>query len=253
MPSNQKVEALVPLQEVDLSVHDLTAEIEALPVQLGDAHDKVAHAQANLDEIKEEIKHLKLEAAKRELTVKECDVRITKLQTQANQAKKNDEYQALLKEASSVKAEKARIEEGLLDILYLVDEKGKLFSLRQEDLKEAEGSLSKEESRISSETGALQSKLNEVTSKRSEIASGVERDVIDLYERILNVKEDGLAISNVSQYRVIEASGKILQWQCEGCSVEVTSQDVNLLLMGKEVLTCRTCSRILVVRVEEDN
>ncbi len=252
MASNQKVEGLVPLQEIDLSVYHLSARIEELPVQLHDAHEKVSRAKSNLEEIKAEIMSLKLEAGKRELTVKECDERITKLQTQANQAKKNDEYQGLLKEASAVKAERSRIEEGLLDILYQVDEKGKLDSLRKEDLEEAETVLKKEESRISSETGDLEKKLEEVTAKRDALASGVDPDVKNLYERVLQAKEDGLAIATVSKYRVIEASGKYIQWQCEGCSVEVTSQDVNLLLMGKEVITCRTCSRILLVKVEED-
>ncbi len=250
MPSNQKVEALVPLQEIDLSVYNLTAQIGELPVQLEDAREKVARAQANLDEVGEEIKRLKLEAAKRELSVKECDDRIAKLQTQANQAKKNDEYQALLKEASSVKAEKSRIEEGLLDILYEVDEKGKLNSLREEDSKEATGLLKKEEIRISSETGDLEKKLLDVRAEREQLSSSVDQDVMHLYDRILKAKADGLAIATVSKYRVIEASGKTIQWQCEGCSVEVTSQDVNLLLMGKDVITCRTCSRILLVKLE---
>src|SRR6267142_1236494 len=72
------------------------------------------------------------------LTVQEFDVKMEKIQTQAMTARKNEEYQAFQKEISGLKADKSRVEDGLLDLMMQSEEKGKLEKLRQEEVKQAE-------------------------------------------------------------------------------------------------------------------
>lgn len=251
MPTIRKIDALLPLQEIDLAIHRLKVQRDGLPRQLAGVEEKVARAKSNLEAISAEIKALRLEAGKRELNVKEFDEKINKFSLQANLAKKNDEYQAILKEISGQKAEKGRVEEGLLDILYQVDEKAKLEKLRHEEVKKAEEEYAREKKKVDAEMGHLDRQIGEVCSKRSGLTVGVDREILSMYDRILVAKDDGLAIASVGKYDVIEDEGKATYWQCEGCNVGITSQDLNQLLMGKDVLCCRNCSRLLYARPPE--
>jgi predicted nucleic acid-binding Zn-ribbon protein len=163
-------------------------------------------------------------------------------------AKKNDEYQAFQKEISGLKADKSRVEDGLLDLMMQVDEKAKLEKLRQEELKAAEAENAQDRKRLESEIAGLDRSIEEVLSKRAGLTAAVDREMLRFYERVLDAKDDGLALAAVGKYETIEDEGKVVYWQCEGCSCGLNMQDVNLLIQGREIQFCRNCSRILYMK-----
>jgi predicted nucleic acid-binding Zn-ribbon protein len=248
MPPARKIDALIPLQELDLQIHRLKVQQAEKPRQLASTEEKCARAKATLEALQGEIKALKLEGAKRELSVKEFDEKVNKLQTQSMTAKKNDEYQAFQKEISGLKAEKARVEDGLLDIYLQVEEKGKLEKVRQEELKQAESEHGANKKKVDGEVAALNRDVEEQLAKRAGLLSGVEKEMLRVYQRVLDAKEDGLALSPAVKYETIEDEGKVTYWQCEGCGIGLNMQDVNLLMMGRDVQFCRNCSRILYLK-----
>jgi predicted nucleic acid-binding Zn-ribbon protein len=244
----KKTDSLIPLQELDLQIHGLKVQAAEKPRQLAAVEEKLAHAKKNLEAIQGEIKALKLEGSKRELSVKEFDEKVSKIQTQSMTARKNDEYQAFQKEISGLKADKARVEDGLLDIYMQVDEKTKLERLRQEELKQAEAAYAAEKKRIEGEIAEVHREIEGVLSKRKELTAGVEKETLRVYDRVLAAKDDGIALAVAAKYETIEDEGKVTYWQCEGCGVGLNMQDVNLLLMGKEIQFCRNCSRVLYIK-----
>lgn len=246
----RKTDALIPLQDLDLRIHQLKVQHTEKPRQLASFEGKVTHSQENVDTIHEEIKGLKLEGSKRELTVKEHDDKIAKIQTHSMTAKKNDEYQAFQKEISGIKAERSRIEDGLLDIYMQVDEKTKLENLRREELAQAQSDHADARKRIEGEMSQLDRDIEEELSKRAQLTGGVDKEVLSLYERVLRAKDDGIALALTGKYDTIDDGGKSTYWQCEGCSVGLNMQDLNLLLLGKEIHVCRNCSRILYLKAE---
>ena len=246
----RKTDGLIPLQDLDLLIHRLKVQAAEKPRQIASVEEKLTHARQNLEAIQAEIKALKLEGAKRELNVKEFDDKITKITAQSMTAKKNDEYQAFQKEISGFKADKSRVEDGLLDIMMQVEEKVKLEKLRQEELKQAEGAWAQEKKRIEAEIETVHREIEGVLSRRKELMDAVDKEILRVYERVLIAKDDGVALGVVVKYVVIEDEGKVTYWQCEGCGVGLNMQDVNLLMMGKEIQFCRTCSRIMYLKPE---
>jgi predicted nucleic acid-binding Zn-ribbon protein len=246
----RKTDPLIPLQDLDLQIHKLKVQRAEKPRQLASAEKKVAHAKDNLSAVQAEIKALKLEAAKRELTVKEHDAKAEKLQMQSMTAKKNDEYQAFQKEISGVKADKLRVEDGLLDLMMQSEEKGKLEKLRQEELKTAEDEHAVAKKKLEAEMVVDDRDIRAQLAKRNAIATTTEKEIIRVYERVLAAKDDGIGLAGVSKYEVIEDEGKVVYWQCEPCGVGLNMQDVNLLMMGREIQLCRNCSRIMYLRTE---
>jgi len=244
----RKADALIPLQELDHQIHKLKVQRSEKPRQLASAEKKVAHAKDNLSAVQGEIKALKLESSKRELSVKEFDTKVEKFQTQSMTAKKNDEYQAFQKEISGIKADKSRVEDGLLDLMMQVEEKAKLEKLRQEELKTAEDEYGVAKKKLEAEMAVDDRDIEAQLAKRASIASALEKEILRVYERVLVAKDDGVALAPVSKYETIEDVGKVVYWQCESCGVGLNMQDVNLLMMGRDLQFCRNCSRVMYLK-----
>jgi len=241
----RKIDALLPLQEIDLVIHRLRVIRAEKPRDLAGQEQKLSRAKENVEAMKAEIKGLKLEVQKREHLVKEFDEKIAKLTAQSMGAKKNDEYQVFLKEISGVKADKARVEDGLLDLMFQLDEMAKLEKVREGEVAGAEAEYGVAKTKVDAEMAAVDRELAGLEDRRRGAQTGIDRDLITPYERILRVKDDGLAVVPVVIYDVIEDEGLRKYWGCGGCSVEVTPQMVNELKKGREVVSCRSCSRLL--------
>jgi predicted nucleic acid-binding Zn-ribbon protein len=248
MAATRKAEPLLPLQEIDLQVHRLQIQRDEKPRMLAGADEKLKRAKDNLAAVQAEIKALKLESSKRELSVKELDGKVEKLQAQSMTAKKNDEYQAFQKEISGVKADKSRIEDGLLDLMMQSEEKGRLEKIRQEEIKAAEAAYAAEKKSCDAECGVLDREIDALKARRAELMAAADKELVRIYERVLAAKRDGLALAAVSKYEAVEEEGKVVYWQCEGCGAGLNMQDVNLLLMAKDVQFCRSCSRIMYIK-----
>jgi len=244
----RKADALIPLQDLDLQIHKLKVQRAEKPRQLASAEKKVAHAKDNLGAVQAEIKAIKLESSKRELTVKEFDGKIEKLSVQSMSAKKNEEYQAFQKEISGMKADKSRVEDGLLDLMMQSEEKAKLEKLRQEEVKTAEDEYGVAKKKLEAEMAVDDREIEGLLGKRAGIVSSTDKEIIRVYERVLAAKDDGVALAGVSKYETIEDEGKVVYWQCEACGVGLNMQDVNLLMMGRDLQFCRNCSRVMYLR-----
>ena len=242
------VEPLIPLQELDLEIHELRADCEAKPGELASSDEKRAYARGNLETLQAEIKALKLEGSKREKDIAGFDEKIQKLTAQSNQAKKNAEYHTLLKEISGNKADRGRVEDGLLDIYMQIDEKVKLEKIRAEDVEVAEKDFGEAKKRTGEEIADLGRRLEELLNRRKADTGSIDAELLKLYDRILGAKRDGLALASVEAHEVLGESGKESFHSCQGCNIDLMPQEVNQLLLGREVVFCRSCSRILYIR-----
>mgnify|MGYP001586213778 CR=1 FL=1 len=244
-PRMPRVDSLIPLQALDAELHRLKGVRDEKPCQLAVVEERVNHAKSVYDAIRAEIKAIKLDAAKREFSVKEFDDRIVKVTTQMNMARKNDEYQALQKEISGQRADKARVEEGLLDLMYQVEEKTKLEKVRDGEVKAVEAEYATAKKKVDAEIVEADKAIAEVEGRRREAAAAIEKDLIVLYERILKAKDDGVALAPVEINVISEDEGMITYYNCGGCSGGVTKQDANELKKGRDLIKCRACSRML--------
>jgi hypothetical protein len=244
-PAMPRVDALLPVQTLDIELHRLRTLRDEKPRQLAEVEEKVNRAKAVIEALRAEIKAIKLEAAKRELSMKEFEDRIGKITTQMNMARKNDEFQAYQKEISGQRADKSRVEEGLLDLMYQVEEKSKLEKVRDGEVKAAEGEYAVAKQKVDAEIVEVSKQVAEVEGKRREAASVIEKELLLMYERILKAKDDGVALAPLETNVVVEDEGSITYYNCGGCSEGVTKQSANELKKGRDIQKCVACSRML--------
>lgn len=105
----------------------------------------------------------------------------------------------------------------------LLDGQEKKFSVRTDELKAAYDEVS----------GEIDRKLAEQDKKREEIVAGIEEDTYRLYER-LRKEKGGVAVALVKN------------GVCQGCGVEISTEEEDLMFKEERLWRCEHCKRILL-------
>jgi len=259
------VRALLPLQDVDFEIHSIKRQMEIKPKDLAQTEAQVTYHKKLVDSAKNDIKNLKLEAMKFETEVKGKDDQIKKLEGDSLKAKKNEEYLLIQKQISGIRADKQVIEDRWLEFDFKIEHASKKAKVAEDEFKQAEAKLAEEKSKVAKEMSILEGRLKDETEKRKGLIKDIDKELLGKYERILNSRStDGRALAKVVKHVDMtdrkpepkrkkkgdpepEQGFEAFRYSCEGCQSEITFQDVNLLLSGREVLMCRNCSRLLYV------
>jgi predicted nucleic acid-binding Zn-ribbon protein len=230
---------LVALQDLDARLHALHRRRDGIPRALADSQARVAAAQADLDAYRGRQRASRVDVDRREVDLKALEARIEKLEAQLNQCKTNKEYALLKKEIDGHRAEKGVLDDEILQMMLGLEEKdheGKAIAATQ---KETGDALAAATSRAETEIAEVDRQIAALDAERAVAAAKVDADLLRTYERILNGKADHLAVVPV------EISGD--SGVCQGCYMDITSHEINLLLVGRDVRSCKNCSRILYV------
>jgi predicted nucleic acid-binding Zn-ribbon protein len=233
------LEKLIRLQQVDSEIARLRAEVAALPKRVAAIEAKLADAKARVESAKNAIKNDELARRKFEGEIQTQQQKISKYRDQSLSVKTNEEYRALMKEVEYAEQAIRKFEDQILETM--VDADSKLA-----DQKKAEGELNAETAEIEKEkeharavTAEDEKKLAEDNAERDTLRSGVDADVIRIYDRVSKLRGSAIA----------EAKNQM----CSACRVMLRPQVYQDILNGTKVVTCDSCQRILyyIAPVEE--
>mgnify|MGYP003322498954 FL=1 len=127
----------------------------------------------------------------------------------------------------------------VLELLTVLDNlQGKKADVER-DLADMEKSYQRKESEVLGLVKELEEKVGGLKQERGQLAEEFTRDLLDLYERI-NSKVDSDCIVAAE-----ESADEAGVYFCQGCYMTVTKQELNQLALAQDLLTCRSCSRLL--------
>jgi predicted nucleic acid-binding Zn-ribbon protein len=211
--------------------HELREQIERLPRQQKAQQAKVARQEEIYREAQDAIKHLKVEAHTKEVTLKTTHGQIAKFQKQLNEAGSKKEYDALQHEISDAKATLQRLEEEILTGMAVSEEKTAQLPELDKAVKQAKEEYAKFEAGMQERLTNLQTQEAETQAQLREKEAAIPDNVRGHYERIVaNMGHDGLTA----------VAGRT----CAACYTEITAQQYNELQQELYVL-CKSCGRIL--------
>ncbi|MBI1984361.1 MAG: hypothetical protein HYS61_09200 [Acidobacteria bacterium] len=226
------LEKVIELQEVDLKIGELGAQIETLPHQIQTLEfqlNEFIHAhedrKARLSQNQKERRNLEGE-------IQIVQARIVKHKDQLYQVKTNEQYRAMLKEIEGEEANIHRIEDQLLEKMLEAEE-------LENNIREAAARLESEKGRVAKEVADLRAlrqadvdDRDRLLARRQELEGAVSESVRDIYERVRKMRR-GVALAEVRD------------GSCTGCNVRLRPQVYNEVRANESLLTCETCSRIL--------
>lgn len=228
---------LLQLQQLDTEIDKLEAKKENLPEKSN--HEKsLAELGDTQRELAKKIKEQESEDKKQDKLEGEVERISFKVKTEedklySGKIQNPKELMSIQEEIKMLQRERDELETGYLKELDVVEqlerdvkllnEQEKRFSARTDELKAAYDEILSE----------IDSKLAELSKKREEIAEGVEKSTYELYEK-LRKEKGGLAVALVKE------------GVCQGCGVEISTEEEDLMFKEERIWRCEHCKRILV-------
>jgi predicted nucleic acid-binding Zn-ribbon protein len=230
----EQLKALLALAEIDNEINSLREIKEARPKQLEPFRVQAQGGAEKVQRVTEELRRLKMASDQAEREIREKEEKITKCQVQLNSAKTNEEYQVLQEQKGKLREEVSQKEEEGLEILSKTEQLAEELKRAEEEHRETRKELDAAEEETAGEIAQIDERLAALNRTRTEAAQGVEQKYLAQYDRILERHHDRA---------VVAVEGGV----CQGCYMSVTPQMINTLMLGREIVLCKSCQRILYV------
>ncbi len=229
-----QLDKLIELQKIDAQIHALRLEKDIKPQEikmLEASFEEKKQALSDLEkeslEIQKRKKEIELELAAKEESIK-------KLQAQLYSLKTNKEYQAMLTQIGDAKADVSVIEDKILGCLDQSDQLRVRVEEEKKKLQLEENEFKAKKKSVEDRVKQIDENLAQLDSSRKQASEGIDKKMLEQYQRILENK-DGLAIVSV------------VNNSCGGCNMFVPPQVINLIKMYENIITCEMCNRILYI------
>ncbi len=223
---------LLELQKIDADLHFLRELRVRRPQEVQKERDKLQRSEQAVASIESDIKQLRMTCDRAELDIKQKQGEIEKLQIALNTAKTNQEYQVLRDQIERHGKELGEIEEQVLERFNSIDALGEEKTAARDEVERARKELAAREEEMRGIVAEVDEKIAALDKQRAEKVAEIPGDALETYERVLARYED-------SALALVESR------ICQGCYMSVTSQAINELMVGEELIQCKNCLRIL--------
>ncbi len=247
--TSEKILLLRKIQDVDRRILGLRRIQEAEPKRLKEADDLVAAEEARLKTLGDSHGQYQRDIGRKELDVKSRQEKIERLKGQLLKAATNKEYQALMNEISLEEVEKGRVEDQILEMMMGIED----FSREEKSLKDDMAVAKVKAAEIRKEVEAGLSEMQEreavLLAERKEVAAKIDGETLRRYEGLFRSRRGEAMVQAIYQPG---SGGEEARYVCQGCFMPLTHQMVNLLLLGQEIVACKSCGRLLYVEQPKD-
>ena len=235
----EKIVALYELQKIDSQIDEINKIKGELPLEVQDLEDEIEGLNTRISNIEAEVEEINSLSKQRSREKDQAQMLIAKYKEQQNNVRNNREFDAITKEieyqeleieladkrlkeyGAGVKAKKAV----LADAQAVVAERSMDLAAKKNEL---EG--------IEAETADQMAQLQ----KKAEVAqTKIDERLLTAYNRIRRNVHNGLAVVTVRRDA------------CGGCYNRIPPQRQADIRLGKKLIVCEYCGRILVGGDEE--
>lgn len=229
---NSDLQNLIDLQEVDLRIAALKAEVAALPKHVAEIEAKLAGAKKRVETVQAALKADDAARRKYESEIQDQQQKISRYRDQSLNVKTNPEYRALLNEIEHAEGEIRKLEDKVLEIMVAADSRKETLKAAEAELKADTAENDAEKQSARQRTIDDEKQLAELGERRREIRGKVNEEVLFHYDRL--VKHRGLALAAVHDDQM-----------CSACHVAQRPQVFQEVMSNEHIVSCSSCSRIL--------
>lgn len=229
---SEKTEALCRLQSLDTKLKIVEGDKLYRNYDVQKKQNHIQQKKGELSKSSEEVKMFYKKISGKELDLKSLEADINKLRLQINQIKTNKEFGATKLEIGGKEANKSVIEDEILKLMTVYDEMQQRHKTSEKEIKQEELQLEELEKKVDADLKTLESEIAELKKKRAGYEAGLDKDVLQQYQRLVSHKDAVAVVGVVNKV-------------CQGCYMSITSQTLNKLMTDRDLTFCHSCGRIL--------
>ncbi len=234
-----KIDVLKRVQSLKNKINELETSQERRKQDVQKKKKKIETEKALAEKKQEERVEVQKDIDRKELDLKTNEGEVTKYNVQLNSIKTNKEYSALISEIGSKKADMSVLEDEILDTMSRLETANQGLEKATENLKNEEQSLKDLINSVDAEVKESDCEIEKIKGEQKKYIDLLDEHSLQSYNRLSNIK-GGKAI--------VPVIGNV----CGGCSMNVTTQTLNELMGNKDLVFCRSCSRILYLDENSD-
>lgn len=227
--------ALYRLQKLDSALDACRGRLREIAAQL--------EGNAELQAARAEVERLTGELGPREARVKEINLEIRSVMSQSSELSAQlyggtvgnpKELQDIEHKLDELARRRSQLETTVLELMLEVDELQEQLSAANAHLTDIDAAWSGEQAALQDEQRRIKKEGRALKAERETALAAVDEDSRALYDA-LRTRRQGLAVA------VLHGD------MCSGCHVAQTANIVQQVRQGRELATCTSCGRILVV------
>ncbi|HLW67548.1 MAG TPA: hypothetical protein VKS79_19690 [Gemmataceae bacterium] len=222
------------LHRLHRHIRDLKTEIDDAPKMLKTQQGKLNRAETNLREAQDAIKHLKVEAHEKEVTLKATHQTIAKHEKQRNEAGDKKQYDALQTEITQERKNCATLEDEILTLLSQVEEQTIGLPPLEKAVQQAKSDVANFEKNSQERVARLTADLRIAQAQLIEAEKNIPGDLRTNYDRLV-------------QAYGADALAAVKDKTCTSCYKTITVQQQREL-EGGSLVVCKSCGRALYLQ-----
>jgi uncharacterized protein len=217
----------------------LRDRLASAPRTLAARQTALASRQADLEKARKALQDAKVQLKKNEHALQAQQAKIDDLKVKLNQVKKNEEYKALQNQIAHDKAAMSKTEDETLQTYELIESQSATFAKLEAELKSFARDVDALHTEIESQASAHKSQLQELEQAIVEAEISIPEQERERYSR--TVRQFGA-----------DALAACENGACLGCFTSVTTQMLNHLINGDQLMFCKSCGRLLYLDEQTD-
>ncbi len=236
----EKILALYELQQIDSKIDEINKVKGDLPLEVQDLEDELAGMQTRIDKINGEIEELNTLTKQRKRETDQAKIMIANYKEQQNNVRNNREFDAITKEIEYQELEIELAEKRLKE--YAAGMKSKKLLLEEAEALcgERAADLEAKKTELQSIEAETRPQVEEFEAQAAKVKAKIDERLLTAYDRIRRNVRNGLAVVTVKRDA------------CGGCFNRIPPQRQVDIRLGKKIIICEYCGRILVADPEAE-
>jgi len=222
---------ILTVQKYDMKLRDLETKYRSIPGERAKLKEEYQAAQAQLAAARKNAAETDQNLKRTEADIAAQNDKIRKLLTQSALVKKNDEYQAMMKDIEDTKGKISELETSVIELLDAQEAARKAVSDQEREFAATEKQIREELAEFEQLVENIKAEAIKLKAEKKRFIPRVELNVYNAYQNILS-RDKGKPVV------------PIVEGSCGHCSLKVTPQAINEAKKGILVY-CDNCSHIL--------
>ncbi len=210
----------------------LRDRLASAPRTLAARQTALAARQADVEKARKALQDAKVHLKKGEHALQAHQAKIDDLKAKLNQVKKNEEYKALQNQIAHDKAAMGKTEDEILQSYEQIETESDALAKLEAEVKSFAHDVVTIQTEIESHASAHKDQLQELETAIIEAEISIPEQERERYSR--TVRQFGA-----------DALAACENGACLGCFTSVTTQMLNHLINGDQLMFCKSCGRLL--------
>ena len=235
LSNNPEFQELLLLHGRDRRYGKLEEELKLLPDDIKRMEKKISTENESIDLAVSEWKQLESQNNSLEKEIIEIGEKISKSKVRQLGVKKNEEYQALENEISSLTLLQSQKEDEQIEVLVNIDDAKATAEIAQDKIVSKVKNLERQKQGFEDRIAQVKTELQDLNKEIETARTQVEAEMLKTYDRVKKVVARAPYLAPLKDQK------------CSGCNLRVSNDVISTALVEQKLTQCDQCGRIVYV------